>query len=253
MVAHHRHETPKEDSLYIAGVIYIDPQAGFTADFGVSFAITNKGLEKRDEYSDAMFKIRLYGKNIADVAILSDKEIKQLGLPKEPDWLKHYGKNAGTNLHSVKQGLFYNSVGESHKAIELLLKVYNKEPHFEGLEFELAYAYNATKDFDKAITILNKAIKNNPKNYKFYMELGFSFINQNKLADAEKTYLEAIELATKKAQESQAEMAYNMAYSYFQIRNKSKFEEWAKLTRKYAYKNSQLYNSINLIEKNWNK
>jgi tetratricopeptide (TPR) repeat protein len=215
MVAHHRQDVLKDDSLYIAGVIYIDVQAGFTADFGVSFAITNKGLEKRDEYfKDAMFKIRLYGKNIADVAILSDKEIEQLDLPKEPDLLKHYGKHAGTNLH-------------------------------------FAYAYNVIKNFDKAIDVLNKAIKNNPKDYMLYKELGFAFIHQNKLDNAEKAYLKGIELSTVKAQ--QAEMAHNMAYSYFQIKNKAKFEEWAKLTRKYADENSQLYRNMNLLEKNWDK
>jgi len=238
----------EKDSTYIAGFIYIDVEAGFTFQFETFFAITDKGLEKGKMDSNIVFKLRL-SENTADVAILSDREIEQLGLPKIPDWLKYYKGNE--NSYLVGMGYSYNHIGASHKAIEPLLKVYNKEPHFEGLEFELAYAYNATESFDKAIDVLNKAIKNNPKNFWFYRELGFSLIKQDKFNDAENAYLKGIELSTEKAQ--QAEMAHNMAYSYFRIKNKPKFEEWAKLTRKYADEDSQLYHNINLFEKSWDK
>jgi len=241
----------KEDSLYMAGFIYIDMQAGFTFCFETSFVITDNSLEKLTSYSDSMRLILRLGRNTADVAILTKKEIEQLGLPEEPDWLKSYGKSAGTNLHFVMLGLFYNSIRENHRAIESLLKVYNKNPHFYRLEYELAHAYNATKNFDKAIAVLNKAIKNDSKNYKFYKELGFSLIHQNKLTEAESVYLKGIELTTVKAQK--AEMAHNMAFSYFQIRNRAKFEEWAKLTRKYADENSQFYRNMNSLERNWDK
>jgi tetratricopeptide (TPR) repeat protein len=240
----------RNDSLYLAGFIYFDIEAAFTFQFEADFAITNKGLEKRKEYSDNIFKIRL-SENIADVAILSEKEVEQLGLPKVPDWLKSYKTYGNSNLFLVRIGYSYNHVGASHKAIEPLLKVYNKDPHFEGLEFELAYAYNATENFDKAIDVLNKAIKNDPKNFWFYKELGFALIHQNKLEDAEEAYLKGIELSAKK--EYLAEMAQNMAYGYFLIRNKPKFEEWAKLTKKYADENSQFYNNINYFEENWDK
>ena len=41
-------------------------------------------------------------------------------------------------------------------------------PHFEGLEFELAYAYNHLEKYEKAIPILQKALKNNPKDFYFF-------------------------------------------------------------------------------------
>jgi tetratricopeptide (TPR) repeat protein len=240
----------KESSTYVAGFLYIDEEAGFTFHFDTYFIITNNGLEKQTiDFADIL-KIRL-SENTADVAVLSDKEIEQLGLPKVPDWLKHYKKNENENSYLVGMGYSYNHVGASHKAIEPLLKVYNKEPHFERVEFELAYAYNATEDFDKAIDVLNKAIKNDPKNFWFYKELGFALIHQNKLAEAEKAYLKGLEFPAEK--EYLAEMANNMAYRYFLIRNKPKFEEWAKLTKKYADENSQFYNNINRFEENWDK
>jgi len=226
------------DSTYTVGFIYIDEEAGFTFRFNAT----------KDSASVFIFRL---GEKTANVAILSDKEIELLGLPKIPDWLKVYKQNENESSYLVKMGYFYNHVGASHNAIKPLLKAYNKEPHFQGLEFELSYAYNATKDFDKAIAVLNKAIENDPKNFWFYRELGYTFINQNKLDDAEKTYLQGIVLSTNKPQK--AEMAFNMAASYFRTKNKPKFEKWAKLTKEYADKDSQFYDGINYFEKNWGK
>jgi tetratricopeptide (TPR) repeat protein len=239
-----------EDSTYMVGFIYIDEQAGFTFNFEAMYLKTKEGLKRKSSEFDGIVKHRL-GENTPDVIIFSDKQVEELGLPKVPEWLRFYKKNENKDSYLVGMGYSYNHVGASHKAIEPLLKVYNKEPHFKGLEFELAYAYNAVGDIDKAIEVLNKAIKNDPKNFWFYRELGFSFLHQSKLDDAEKVYTKGIELSTKK--EQQAEMAYNMAYSYFKTKNKPKFEKWAKLTKQYAEINSEFYRLVNYFEENWNK
>ena len=241
------------DSTYMLGFIYIDEEAGFTFNYESRFVIMNNSLKKLPSIlaaNETGLKVRL-SRNAANVAVLSDEEVEQLGLPEVPGWLKHYKANENENSYLVKIGYLYNGVGASHNAIEPLLKVYEKEPHFQGLEFELAYAYNATRNFDKAITVLNKAIENNPKNFGYYRELGFAFKNQNKLDDAEKAYLQGIKLSADKSQK--AEMAVNMAQSYFQVKNKPKFKEWAKLTKKYADKNSQFLQYIKYWEENWDK
>lgn len=239
-----------EDSTYTVGFIYIDETAGFTFNYESPFLIKNNGLEKLPRILESSFKIRL-AQNTANVAILSDEEISQLNLPKEPDWLKYYKVNENENSYLVRVGLLYNSVGASQNAIEPLLKVYEKEPHFQGLEFELAYAYNAINDFDKAISVLNKAIKNDPNNFWYYRELGYAFVNQNKIDAAEKTYLRGIRLTKEKNQ--RAEMALNMARGYFQIKDKTKFGKWIKLTKKYADKNFQFHQYITYFENNFDK
>ena len=48
-------------------------------------------------------------------------------------------------------------------------------------------------------------------------------------------------------------MAVNMTQSYFELRNKEKFDEWAKLTRKYAKKGSKHTQFIDHYEENWDK
>ena len=240
-----------EDTTYMVGFIYIDEQAGFTYNYESRFIMTNNGLEKLPSALDSVsLKVRL-SQNTVNVAVLSDEEVKQLNLPEVPDWLKYYKENENENSYLVRIGFLYNSVGASHNAIEPLLKVYEKEPHFQGLEFELAYAFNATKQFDKAIPVLNKAIENDPKNFWYYRELGFALKNQNKLDEAEKVYLQGIKLSSDKLQK--AEMAINMAQSYFQVKDKAKFKEWAKLTKKYADKKSRIYEYIDYFEKNWDK
>ena len=48
-----------------------------------------------------------------------------------------------------------------------------------------------------------------------------------------------------------SEMAVNMAQAYFELRNKEKFDEWAKLTRKYSEKGARYVQFIDYMEENW--
>ena len=105
--------------------------------------------------------------------------------------------------------------------------------------------------FEKAIPVLEKAIKNNPKNYYFYRELGYSYLGLNNIDEAEKTYRKGIKMSDNDFEKS--EMSVNMAQAYFKLKNKKKFNEWAELTRKYAKENSQYVQYIDHFEKNWNK
>jgi len=102
-IAHHKKEDFKDDSPYIVGFIYIDQMAGFTFRFEAFVTKTKNGLEKRTEVPDAMLIMRL-NKNTYDVAVLSDKEIAQLGLPKEHSLLESYGKKIGPNEELIPYG-----------------------------------------------------------------------------------------------------------------------------------------------------
>lgn len=240
----------ENDSTYIFGFIYIDEQAGFTFDYGSRFIQKENTLEKLPKEMEGIIKSRL-STNTANVHILTDNELKQLNLPNQPDWLKHYKTNENTVSYYKNIGFHYNASGASQNAIEHLLKGYKIDPHFEGLEFELAYAYNATKQHEKAIEILNEAIKNDSQNFWFYRELGFAYKNLGNLNKAEEIYKKGISLSTNKNQK--AEMAVNMAQSYFQTKNKLKFEEWSKITKQYTEKGSQLEQYLDYLYTNWDK
>lgn len=240
----------ENDSTYAFGFIYIDEQAGFTFDYGSKIKITENGLVKLPKEFESSLKSRL-SPNTQKVHILTEKELTELELPTIPEWLAYYKKNENEVSYLVKIGYHYNHVGASKNAIKPLLEAYSKEPHYKGLEFELAFAYNATKNYEKATEVLTKAIENDPNNFWFYRELGYSYKNLEDLEKAEGAYKKGIELSNDKFQK--AEMAVNMAQSYFQSNNKSKFDEWAKITKKYAEKGSDYYNYIEQWKKNLQK
>lgn len=238
------------DTTYTFGFIYIDEQAGFTFDYTSNFEKTSDGLKKLPRQFEAGLKSRL-SKNTVDVAILSDEQIRQLELPKEPEWLAVYKEGSEKPEYLKNIGFHYNAVGASNLALKHLLKAYKIKPHLKGLEFELAYAYNATGKFNEAIPILEKAIENDSQTFWFYRELGFSYKNLGQVKKAEKIYRTGMKLTEDKAQK--AEIAINLAQSYVQLKNEKKFNEWAKLTKKYSEKGSRFEEYIDAWAKEFDK
>lgn len=239
------------DTTYTYGFIYMDISAGITFHLGGSFFIDKNNKYIGDaEPGHQMTKKRLDNPNIVKMAVLNNKKMAELNLTKEPDWLVHY-KFSEDSVENLKQlGYHFNHVGACEKALLYLNKAYKKEPHYKGLEFEIAYAHNHLGQYDKSIPILEKALKNDSKNYSFYRELGYAYSKLNKLDMAEKTYKKGISLSDSNFEKS--EMAVNMAQGYFLIKNKAKFDEWAKITKTYAEKGSQYAQYIDFFEKEWN-
>lgn len=239
------------DSTHIYGFIYLDNNAGFTFHYENKFKIENEKLNLiTKDSASTNIKYRLQP-NVNLVSILNKEQISALHLPKQPKWLSVYKQKSDDVEYLKNEGYHYNHAGASKLALQPLLKAYKIQPHFKGLEFELSYAYNALKEFKKAIPILERAIENNPKDFYFYRELGFSYVNLSRIESAEKTYLKGIEISDNDFEKS--EMAVNMAKAYFKLRDKEKFDEWANLTRKYAKKDSNYLKYIEAFEKNWNK
>ncbi|RCU56371.1 tetratricopeptide repeat protein [Oceanihabitans sediminis] len=244
---------PKKDTdpTYAYGFIYLDNQAGFTFNYETKFQIKEQKLIniKRDSTVGFM-KYRLEP-NTSLVSVLTDNQISALNLPKEPEWLSIYKEGSDQVDYLKQEGYHYNHVGACEQALKPLLKAYEIQPHFDGLEFELAYAYNHLGQFEKAIPILEKAIESNPKNYYFFRELGYSYLGLNKVEEAERTYRKGIKMSDNDFEKS--EMSVNMAQAYFKLKNKKKFDEWAELTRKHSTKDKRYLQYIDQFEQNWNK
>lgn len=239
------------DSIYHYGFIYIDEHAGFTYQIGNTFTIDSLNNYTPiiiDSTVDAKYRIE---PNWKPISIIPNEKLKELNLPEIPDWLKYYKENSESASYLKNIGYHYNHVGASEFALEPLLRAYEIKPHFKGLEFELSYAYNALGKYEKAILILNEAIENNPDNFYFYRELGFSLKNLDRIEEAENVYRKGIKISNNDFEKS--EMAINMAQSYFHLRNYEKFKEWAKLTRKYAKKDSKYAQYIDYFEQKWDE
>jgi len=245
-VAFPKNET---DSTYVYGFIYLDMQAGLTFNHEGTFHIDqNDKLIRSKKEPNAMIKARL-GNNTKNVALLSTIQIKELGEPVTPEWLKIYKKPIDDVESLTRTGYHLNAVGGSKKALEYLLKAYKKSPHHKGLEFELGFAYNAIGQYEKAITVLNLATTKDPKNALLYKEFGYAYLNLHKLPEAEAIYKRGVEISTDK--ELSCEMAINMANYYFIQKSKTKFDEWAALIKQNAVPNSQYVKYIEYFEKEW--
>jgi len=244
---------PKKDtdSTYAYGYIYLDNQAGFTFNYETKFQIKEQELInfKRDSTIGFM-KYRLEP-NTNLVSVLTENQISALNLPKEPEWLSSYKKRSDQVDYLKQKGYHYNHVGACELALKPLLKAYEIDPHFDGLEFELAYAYNHLGKFENAIPILEKAIQNNSKNFYFYKELGYAYLGSNKIDQAEITYRKGIKMSDNDFEKS--EMSVNMAQAYFKLKNKEMFDEWANMTRKYSTGDKRYLQYIDHFEQNWDK
>lgn len=216
---------------YLYGFLYLDGTAGYTFDYQGNFTVANGKFIKDDKPREASMKYRIE-KGWPELAILPDEKVKEMGLPSEPDWLYIYREKENDVDRLHRKGFILNDIEASAEAIPVLLKAYAKEPHYEGVEFELAFAYNATEQYSKAIEVLKKAIAYNSKNYMFYRELGYSYVHSGNVAEAEKTYSKGIAMSTDNAQS--AEMAFNMAGHYYRTKDKANFAKWHNVVKKYA-------------------
>lgn len=225
----------EESNTHMTGVVYLDRGAGFT------FSYEGDILQENGEYiftpkskeSRIIYRIPIrYGK----LARLPEAMMVKMNIPNEPEWLHIYRNGEDETEELIVRGYHFNHVGGSEFAIPILLQAYLRDPHAKNLEFELSYAYNATKQYAEAINILERALKNAPDDYMFHRELGYAFKGLGKIQEAEKIYKKGISLSTNKVQ--QAEMAFNMAGAYYYTKNKLKFNEWAMVVRQYAAEDS---------------
>lgn len=240
----------EKDTTYALGFIYLDITAGFTFNFEGNLESKEGKLILHKQDNTSIIKHRL-GRNTKNVTVLTDDQVKNLALSKQPDWLSFYKSDPDSLYYQIQLGSYYNSVGGSNRALTILSKAYEKEKKDKDLLFELSFAHNALKQYDKAIPILEKAVKTHNSNELLYKELLYAYMNSNLLDKAEKTYSDYLKKTISK--KYQTEMAYNITYSYFIKKDKTKFEEWKKITYATTNNNSVYFKNIELMTNDWDK
>ncbi len=218
---------PEHES--VLGYIYLDEILGFTFIFENTLTKDRQGKWCFLNPAAKYLVKRQLDPRAPLVALLSPTEIHELHLPKMPEWLQLFENVEKTGTDLVLKGYQYNAIGKSNLAIPFLEKAYAKNSKTKNAAFELAYAYNATFQYEKAICILKEALTFDSKNVMLYRELGFSLIKNNQLDEAEKTYEKGIarcENATQKR-----EMALDMAQTFFELKDQTKFEKWATILK----------------------
>ena len=266
-------ELNPNDSTFL-GFIYLDEVAGYTEQLTSHIKLTSSGDLKLTQLDSSISKISIKvrlsdgespflvirkneaGKETKTVrmdgqrckyAILPDDIVKQLGLPKEPEWLVHYQKDTTTAAYFTKIGFHLNHVGRSDSALIFLEKAYQLNPRQQGLGFELAFAYNAIENCSKAIEIINIELENSPNNELLYKELGYAYLHTSQYSDAEKTYIKGIGIST--SDRTKAEMSMNLLNILLHQNRIIEIDIWIKKAKEFAKDIPYYLRNIEAMEK----
>jgi tetratricopeptide (TPR) repeat protein len=235
-----------DDSDYTYGFVYIDPQAGFTVQIGGRFTIDANGkysLAPNPIPPDKMsLKIRLDDRN-GIAALLPPEALAELGLPERPDWLKFYEDDADPITHKVKWGFFYNSIGDSRRALDYLEPADKERPDAPRVVFELTYAYNATGRPEDAIRVAKSEFTKNPKDELLCREMAFAYLRLKSYRDATGQYQACIALCadSESGMAEKSELAMNLSAAYEALSDTTNRDAWLEKAKSWAPKGSAVY------------
>jgi tetratricopeptide (TPR) repeat protein len=242
-----------DDSDYTYGFVYIDPQAGFTVHIGGRFTIDANGkysLAPNPIPPDKMsLKIRLDDRN-GIAALLPPEAVAELGLPEKPDWLKFYEDDADPITHKVKWGFFYNSIGDSRRALDYLEPAYKERPDAPRVVFELTYAYNATGRPEDAIRVAKSEFTKNPKDELLCREIAFAYLRLKSYGDATGQYQACIALCadSESGMAEKSELAMNLSAAYEALSDTVNRDAWLEKAKSWAPKGSAVYKHFHPAE-----
>ena len=240
----------KKQGQFVAGYIYVSPQEGIVFHYhssfhlGTSAEIVPDGIDTQE-----LNRIRLGRAYNFKMARLGEEHRQKLQLPLQPQgFAYHYVADEIQRYYLTGKAL--NADREFERAQVVLEKVYEKNPHYSGVELELAYSYNGIRRYDLTITLLTKALENDASQPLFYKELAFAFLNSGMVTMAEKTYQQCLEKTQDKGLKS--EIGSSMAYYFYLQKKEEKFKEWRQVVDQNADAGSQYQLFMQQLERNWN-
>ncbi|HEX8561629.1 MAG TPA: tetratricopeptide repeat protein [Flavobacterium sp.] len=236
----------EKDSIYLYGFIYLDHTAGFTFGYEGHFTVGPDGTfiaSPVNQQSRIISRLDPQKQNL--VAILPAERQKQLGVPSEPDWLVNY-RHESELADATATGSSLNHIGASEDALFYLEPAYQKEPHYKGLEFEIAYAYNALGRYDDAVNVLIAALPHDRKNHLLYKELVFAYASLAQLDKAEIVAKKSIDVCEE--ERTKSEIAVNMAQSYYTLKDRQKFKKWTSIARQHTKPGSEYSKYVDFFE-----
>lgn len=234
------------DGVAILGFIYFDSNSGLV--FRLERFVTHSqgvfgSFDTDVEYDVSIFKLM---RNTRGLHILNENQKNQLDLPQKPSWFKQEPRDAQGLL---VLGSHLNGAGCSQQALPFLEKVYEKNKKSPELLFELAYSYNALKQYGKSISILKRALKAHPNSGLLYKESIYANVMLLRLDEAERDFAKYIVHADDLRY--QTESAYNIAYGFYLKGDRKRFNEWFEITKMSSNGNSPFLENLELIKSEW--
>jgi tetratricopeptide (TPR) repeat protein len=224
---------PSNDAeSYLLGFVYVDSSAGFTYNLEGELEYVDGQPQFTPASDKQMTKMRI-GVDWYKSHVLSKENIEALGLPQYPEWLSTYKPSGDSLNYKYSTGYHLNHIGGSKQALPFLLEVYNEDPDFKRIPFEVVFAYNAMGNFQEAIAFIES---NNldTSDMLIRKELVFAYQSSGQIDKAVEIVNEVLNGNGEKM--LKAEMAINVAIYYYQKKNTEKFEEWSTKVKKLKVK-----------------
>lgn len=214
----------EKDINFAYGFLYFDESGGgYSLQEVNDFTVTDRKFVKIPSNANGMNIVRLGNPNIK-FALLSDSRIKELQLVKLPAFLKHYNSLKDDNEKKVLRASSINGLNRSDLALPILEGVKAQNYSSQKLFFEMAYAYNALKNYSKAEIIINEAEKKGYLDELLIKEKIYSLSHNNKLEEADRFLLK--NLSVFKSSLYKEESIGNMVGNYYNSKNIAKAKEW---------------------------
>lgn len=234
-----------KDTVMNFGFIYIDASAGLTLNYEGSFTIAKDGKFIPKKLENMGMKYRLKPNNVR-VAFIPPTKFNELGITEYPDWLKIYLGDTTSIGHLYRWGFLYNGYNECAKALTYLERAQKINPKFKGLAVELAFSYNCLSLFDKATSVLDGALTENPTDAYVYKELILAQAKSGQLDKASENCKKAISVCTDKTYNG--EMCYNLLHEYYVRKDKKNFNLWLDEAKKWISSNAEFMGSVKVME-----
>ncbi|WP_166921151.1 tetratricopeptide repeat protein [Flavobacterium poyangense] len=235
---------------YPYGFVYIDSEAGLTLDYAGTFKIDEKGRFMPTKIErQSLMKYRLQPNNNL-IAFIPESKYTELEIAKEPDWLKNYKTNEGSIERLYKWGYMYNGWNECEKALEYLEKADKINPDYKGLQVELGFSYNCLKRYPDAITVLQKALKQNPFDAYTNKELIYAEVKSDDLEAAKNICRKVFKEV--KNETYKGEGAYNILQGYYLKKDVKNFESWLSESSAYLLNNPTFKNLVGQMKSELN-
>jgi len=198
------------------------------------------------EYSEKIIRVasnstpekakKIQARGYAFRAMVLEKMDKLLEATKDAD--KALELNVEDPLALYQRGWLANHEGDFQTAVDCLERSYNLEPERNRLAFELAFAYNAVGEYNRAIPVLKDEIEKVSDEYINHREIGYSYLHTKQFELAKTHYEQAFSLCSPFLDSERAEIAYNLAQVFLNTGNKKDGEQWySKIPIKLSKKN----------------
>ncbi|MBL0154220.1 MAG: hypothetical protein IPP93_12305 [Chitinophagaceae bacterium] len=239
-----------KEGAHSFGFIYIDAQAGLTLNYEGTFTISPSGEFIPAKKENAIMKVRLQPNNVL-VAFIPESKFSELQIEAIPEWLQNYKRDTNSVSRLYRWGFLYNGWEECEKALTYLEKANQINPAFKGLAVELAFSYNCLGQYSKAVSVLQIALQQDPKDAYTNKELIYAQIRSGDLDKAAVSCKNAINICTDVT--FHGENCYNLLHELYLKKDKANFNLWIAETKKWNAGKENIMSSIEIMNKELNQ